>query len=310
MLGFAPRVLPRAANTTSFNTAPVETRVASALDRSRAVFRGDSATLVRYRRLGVRRVGRVLLDAADEIERSVKGLVVLRIRRDIGLRAGLLVAFGLEVSAQRSLAARVGARFELLGHLLQHLDIGQDALRLDGTSGWGEVACGCQPQRSIAGAERNDGLHRALAERACADDGRAPVILERTRHDFRGRGRAAIDQHDDRLVLGEVARARIEPLGFLGVAAARRHDLALFQERVGDRYRLIEQAARIVAQVDDEALELVADLGGEVGDRLFQVLGGLLVELGDADKADVVAFEARAHRAHLNARAGDGNLDR
>src|SRR6516162_9725722 len=40
---------------------------------------GDSATLVRYRRLGVRRVGRVLLDAADEIERSVKRLVVLRI---------------------------------------------------------------------------------------------------------------------------------------------------------------------------------------------------------------------------------------
>jgi hypothetical protein len=27
------------------------------------------------------------------------------------------------VSAQRSLAARVGARFELLGHLLQHLDV-------------------------------------------------------------------------------------------------------------------------------------------------------------------------------------------
>src|SRR5436190_6201360 len=32
---------------------------------------GDSATLVRNRRLGVRRVGRVLLDAADEVERGV-----------------------------------------------------------------------------------------------------------------------------------------------------------------------------------------------------------------------------------------------
>src|SRR5262249_33854619 len=64
---------------------------------------GDSATLVRDRRLGVRRVGRVLLDAADEIERGVQRLVVLRIRRDIGLRAGLLVAFGLKVSAQRRL---------------------------------------------------------------------------------------------------------------------------------------------------------------------------------------------------------------
>src|SRR5262249_41965727 len=174
----------------------------------------------------------------------------------------------------------------------------------------GEVARGGQPERPIARAERNDGLHRALAERARADDRRAPVILERTRHDFRGRGRTAVDQHDDRLVLGEVARARVEPLGFLGIAAARRHDLALLQERIGDRDRLIEQSARIVAQVDDKALELVAGLGGEAGDRLFQALGGLLVELGDADKTDVVAFEARTYRAHLNARAGDGDLDR
>src|SRR6516162_6571723 len=88
------------------------------------------ATLVRYRRLGVRRVGRVLLDAADEIERGVQRLVILWIRRDIGLRAGLLVASGLEVAAQRSLAARVVARFELLRHVLQHLDVGRDTLRL------------------------------------------------------------------------------------------------------------------------------------------------------------------------------------
>ena len=53
---------------------------------------------------------------------------------------------------------------------------------------------------------------------------------------------------------------RVEALGLLGVAAASRDDLALVQEGVGDRDRLIEQAARIVAQVDDEALELVAAL--------------------------------------------------
>src|SRR6266404_2588022 len=249
--------------------------------------------LVRDRRLEVRRVCRVLLDAADEIERGVQRFVVLRIRRDIGLRAGLLVAFGLKVSAQRRLAARVGARFELLRHVLQHLDVGRDTLRLDRTSGRSEVAPGGQPERSIAGAERNDGLHRALAERARADDGRAAMILQRTRHNFGGRSRAAVDQHDDRLVFGEVARARIEPLGFLSGAAARRYDLALLQERIGDRNRLVEQSARIVAQVDDEALELVAGLGGEVGDRLLEPLGGLLVELGDADEADVVAFETR-----------------
>src|SRR5215472_5008502 len=79
---------------------------------------GSRRALVRHRGLRIWRVGRVLLDAADEIERSVERLVVLRIRRDIGLRAGLLVALGLEVAAQRSLAARVGARLEFLGHLL------------------------------------------------------------------------------------------------------------------------------------------------------------------------------------------------
>src|SRR5260370_12164357 len=132
----------------------------------------------------VRRLCRVLLDSEDDIERGLQRLVVLWIRRDIGLRAGLLVAFGLKVSAQRRLAARVGARFELLRHVLQHLDVGRDTLRLDRTSGRSEVAGSGQPERSIAGAERNDGLNRPRAEPAPADDGRAAMILERTRNDF------------------------------------------------------------------------------------------------------------------------------
>src|SRR6476659_2971734 len=266
--------------------------------------------LVRDRGLRIRRISRVLLNAANEIKRGVERLVILRIRRDVGLRAGLLVAFGLEVSAQRSLAARVGARFQLFRHILQYLDVGRDALRLDRAAGRGEIARRGQPQRAIAGAEGNDGLHRALAKRARADDRRAAMILQRARHDFRGRSRAAVDQHDDRLVRNEVTPARGESLSFLGVAAARRYDLASLQEGVGDRDRLVEQSAGIVAQVDDVALELVAGLGGKVGDRLLQAFGGLLVELGDADEADVVAFEPRTHRADLDARTGNGDLER
>src|SRR5262249_18370518 len=119
--------------------------------------------LVRDRRLGVRRGGRVLLDSAGEIERRVQRLFILRIRRDVGLRAGLLVALGLEVSAQRSLTG-VGARLEFLRHLLKHLDVGRDALRLDRASRWGEVARGSQTESPIRGTERNDRLHGALAE--------------------------------------------------------------------------------------------------------------------------------------------------
>ena len=48
-------------------------------------------------------------------------------------------------------------------------------------------------------------------------------------------------------------------LGLLGVAAAGRDDLAALEEGVGDRDRLVEQAAGIVAQVEDEALQLVAE---------------------------------------------------
>jgi hypothetical protein len=41
----------------------------------------------------------------------------------------------LVLAYRRRLAARVGARFELLRHVLQHLDVGRDALRLDRASG-------------------------------------------------------------------------------------------------------------------------------------------------------------------------------
>src|SRR5262245_55620150 len=59
--------------------------------------------------------------------------------------------------------------------VLQHLDVWRDTLRLDRTSGRGEVAGGGQPERSIAGAERNDGLQPTLAERARAEPASAPA---------------------------------------------------------------------------------------------------------------------------------------
>ncbi len=214
------------------------------------------------------------------------------------------------MAAQRSLALGVGARLQLVRHVLEHLDVGHDALGLDRLARRRVVAGGGQPQRAVAASQRNDGLHRALAERARADDGRALVVLQCASDDFRRRGRAAIDQHDDRLALGQVARMRGAALGLLGVAAAGRHDLALLQERVGDGDRFLEQAARIVAEVDDVALELVTDLVREVGDLALQAFGGLLVEGGDADIGDVVLLDARAHRADADVVAHQGDVDR
>src|SRR3984893_12686374 len=174
-------------------------------------------------------------------------LIVLRIRRDIGLRAGLLVTLRFELSPSRCLAARISTRLEFLRHLLQDLDVRRDAFGLNRAAGRSEVPRRGQPQSPIAETKRNDGLHRPLSERACTDDRRAPVILQSTSPDLGGESRAAVDQHDNGLALGEIARACIEPLGFLCTAAANGYDLSLLEERVRDRDRLIEQPAGIVA---------------------------------------------------------------
>ena len=83
------------------------------------------------------------------------------------------------------------------------------------------------------------------------------MVLQGAGHDLRGRGGAAIDQDDDRLALGQVAALGVVALRLVRVAAARGDDLAAIEECVGDRDRLVEQAAGIVAQVEDVALQLV-----------------------------------------------------
>ena len=56
-----------------------------------------------------------------------------------------------------------------------------------------------------------------------------------------------------------------------GPAAAGRDDLALVDEGVGHRHRLVEQAAGIVAQVEHDAGQLVADLALQLLDRLSRI---------------------------------------
>ena len=70
----------------------------------------------------------------------------------------------------------------------------------------------------------------------------------------------------------------------------------MIEEAVDDRDRLVEQTAGIVAQIENIALELVGrDIGLEFLDRVAHAIERLLVELRDADIADIVAFsDARA----------------
>src|SRR6185437_10850753 len=154
----------------------------------------------------MRREGRVALDAAQEIVSFVQRLVVFRVRRDVGLRALVLLArIAREVPAQRGLAAGIGVALQIGRYILHHLDVRRDALGLDRAAGRCVVTRAGQPQRAVVAAERDDGLDGPFAERLRAEDGRALLILERTGDDLRGRGRAAVDENDQRLAVRQIA---------------------------------------------------------------------------------------------------------
>ena len=90
--------------------------------------------------------------------------------------------------------------------------------------------------------------------------------------------------------LGEVAAGLgVVALRVLGMAAAGGNDLALVEEVVRHRDRLVEQTAGVVPQVEHDAGELVARLGLKRFHRRPDAAIGLFVEAGDADIADVVA---------------------
>ena len=144
--------------------------------------------------------------------------------------------------------------------------------------------------------QRHDGLHRPLAEAARPQKHGTPVILERTGHDLRGRSGAAVDQDHNRQAFGQITGAGVVALGILFDPAARRHDLAALQEGIGDGDGLVQQSARVVAQVEDETDQLVAQLLLDLGHRGFNARCRLLGEAGDPDIADAAVLDAVAHR--------------
>ena len=125
----------------------------------------------------------------------------------------------------------------------------------------------------------------------------AVVVLQRAGDDLAGRGRAFVDEHDQRHLLHGLGQAaqRIGAAAALVVLGRRLEgrlrvghlavggddDRIVRQERRRDRDRAFEQAARVVAQVEHQALQVrvllveVLQLGGEVLDRA-------VLELADA----------------------------
>ena len=135
--------------------------------------------------------------------------------------------------------------------------VGRNAVvvALDEASGGGVVVvCGEGEAGVVGGVE--DGLDEALAEGGLADDEGAVVVLQGAGDDLRGGGGVSVDQDDDGVLVGVgfSVGCTVDLVGE-GAAALGDDDLALLEELAGDIDGLVEQAAGVAAQVDDEAVQ-------------------------------------------------------
>ena len=91
------------------------------------------------------------------------------------------------------------------------------------------------------------------------------IVFQGASYDLGRRSRAGVDQHDNRLAVGEIAGLGEKVPVRRSFASADRYDLARVKKSVGDRDALIGQSARIVTQIEDEALQpLRCDLPGDL----------------------------------------------
>ena len=152
---------------------------------------------------------------------------------------------------------------------------------MDRDAGGREIARGRELQ-GLAVIERHHGLHRALAESALTEELGAPVVAQRPGDDLGGGSGTLVNKHGDRRTKREVARHRLHAEARLLRAAFRRDDDAFLEERVRDFDRGIQDAARIVAQVEHETTQPACGLLLERANRGLGVCPGRFAELRDA----------------------------
>ena len=253
-----------------------------------------------------------------ELPSDLAGLRLRRRRRGPGLVEDL---HGLE-QVERALQLRIPLELLLrsLGHRrggvgalatgrgrgglgTVHHDVRGDALAVDRPALRREVLRGGQPQARSVG-QRDDRLHRALAEALGAQHHRAAPVLKRAGHDLGGGGAALVDQHHHREVGEGALGVRGEPHVLVAHAALGvDHQLAGLEELLGHLDRGGQETARVVAQVQDEALDLA--LLGVLLQRGLQVVRGLLLELAQADVLDAGLELVVLHRLHPDLLPGD-----
>ncbi len=155
---------------------------------------------------------------------------------------------------------------------------------MDTPSGWRIIEGGGELEPRVVGHVLEDRLHRALAECGLADDHTAVVVLDRAGDDFRCRGASAVDKHHEPHVRRSWCACRLLYFSLLGIlASGLDDDHALAQEFVRHLNGRGEQAAGIVAKVENNALDLGVH---ERLERGVHFVGGFLCEPGEFDIAD------------------------
>ena len=139
-------------------------------------------------------------------------------------------------------------------------------------------------------------LHASLAERLRPHHYRPAVVLQRARDDLaRARG-AAVDQHDHRVAGLGVLRVRPLHLDVFGAAPFGRDDHAVVEEAIGHLDGLLEQPARVVAQVQHDSGQRPARLRPQRIEPLLQIDVGAVLEVLDLHVPVSVVVELRLDR--------------
>src|SRR5208282_3797819 len=148
--------------------------------------------------------------------------------------------------------------------------------------------------------ERQNRLHRAFAEGLGAENDGALLILQSAGDDFAGARAAAVDQHHHRIVNEVRLLVREVFLLLIFLAPLRVNDQPAVEKIVRNLYRLVQQSARIVAQVEHYSLELAVLLRFEPVNRLLHPLARVLLEGGDADVSVAAVERLRLDRLNLD----------
>ncbi len=137
------------------------------------------------------------------------------------------------------------------------------------------------------------------------------MILQGAGHDLRGRGATAIDQHDQRHPFAGIGRIGVEAQLGIGDAALGVDDQALGEEVIGNLHRGLQHAAGVVAQVQHQAVELLAAIVLlQLGQRLADLLAGVDLELGDTQVSVTGLQQLALDAAHLDHRTGQLDVER